>query len=104
MGLAPPRCGLALPRAALLPHLARREGALQADPPGRRLGDPAAAPDDGGVQHLLREARAYAVGRRALSPLRVRRARAVDLPRERADPLVQQPRLQSDAAAQGVFP
>ena len=38
----------------LLPLLARHQGALQTDRPGRRLGDPPASSDHGGFQRFLR--------------------------------------------------
>ena len=76
-GLARARPGraLGLPRAALLPDLARREGPLQADGPGCRMGDPPAPPDDGRLHHLLRTPGRDRVedGGRALSDLRLLR-------------------------------
>ena len=47
---------LGLPRAAVFLHLARHQGALQADAARRRLGHHPAADDDGGVHDLLRPA------------------------------------------------
>ena len=52
---------MGLPRAALLPDLARREGALQADGAGRRLGDHSAAVHDADLHALLRQARGDAL-------------------------------------------
>ena len=57
-----PEGTVGLPGTALLPHLARRPGALQAGRPGRGLGGPAAAPHHGrlhrGVQPGARASRA----------------------------------------------
>ncbi len=62
------RRALAVSRAAVLPDLARRQGPVQADGPGRRLGDPPAAGDDAGLQPVLRPSRRRI--RRALCPTR----------------------------------
>ncbi len=57
--LAAPRRprAVALPRAARVARLARRRGPLQADVDRRRVGDPAAVPDDGRLHARLREVR-----------------------------------------------
>ena len=47
----------AVPGAAVFPHLAGHQSALQADGAGRGLGDHPAVADDGGVQPVLRPAR-----------------------------------------------
>ena len=50
LGAPPAPRALALPRAALLPHLARHQGPLQADRARRGLGGPPAAASHGGLQ------------------------------------------------------
>ena len=62
---------LALPRAAVPARLARRLGPLQADVDRRRVGDPPAVPDDGGVHSRLREVRELPVEGDPVSDLHV---------------------------------
>src|SRR5689334_19535645 len=76
---AAPFGALGLPRAPVLPRVARRQSALQADAARRRVGDPPAARGDGRLHDLLRASRGRGVGRLALSTVLVCGPVAVDL-------------------------
>ena len=95
---------LGVPGAALLPRVARHQGPLQADRPRRGLGHHPAVLHDGGLQPLLRQARQDAVRRHSVPDLCVRGPGPVDLLRQRADPVGQQPRRQRQPDPQGVLP
>ncbi len=87
-------CGV--PRIAVLPGLARREGALQADGAGHGLGLPAAADHDGRLRLLPGADGRRRRGHDELPAVRLRRRPALDLLRQRRDRGRQQRGRQSE--------
>ncbi len=98
------RRALGVPRTALLPRLARGEGALQADHPRHRLGRDPAGDDDGGLHRVLREARQDLDGRYPVSGLHLLRAAAVAAVRVRAHRIEQQRGRQPAPPDEGLLP
>ena len=95
---------VALPGVALLPGLARRGRALQADGDRRRLGANPAAGDDAGVRARLQQGGPSALGRGALPLAGAGRHVALAAVRQRRGRFEQQPGRQRELDFQGILP
>lgn len=95
---------MGVPRTAVLPRLARRQGPVQADGPRGSVGGTSAAPAHGGVLNLPRPPCQSPLGPYPVPGLLVCSPGALDAVRPGIGQLLHQSRRQHEPGVQGVLP